>query len=363
MLKKILQLILISTIIFNFFNEFFFSQISLISFLIPTQVQAEIWVQLTEADLEQAQKNIAKADLEQAQKNIAKADLEQAQKNIAKADLKQAEENLAKAQIYKESLLYNATKLQKAQAELEIAKAQAEVNKKKEIYNNAVDDSGFNDQEYIDQDRIDEAQEKVENIAKADLQQAEENLAKAQMDKNSLPDSATELQKTQAELDAAKAKAKFNETNERHDIIVNNQKRNEQKSNEQKSIDKDRIKKAQNEYNEAYTNHCKKTWNCIDKSSFKINVNHISPWIKVDAWAWSTETINIVFGIFIQKMMIALGSLSILIMTIGAGYMVIYSWQDELLSKWKSIFMSWIYAMTIALSSYYIISIIRWILY
>jgi hypothetical protein len=62
-------------------------------------------------------------------------------------------------------------------------------------------------------------------------------------------------------------------------------------------------------------------------------------------------------------MMIALGSLSVLIMTIWGWYIIMHNWQDELLSKWKSIFMSWVYAMSVALSSYYIISIVRYLLY
>jgi hypothetical protein len=73
--------------------------------------------------------------------------------------------------------------------------------------------------------------------------------------------------------------------------------------------------------------------------------------------------VNFALGTIIQKLMIGLGSLSVLIMTIWAWYIVLHNGQDELLNKWKSIFMSGIYAMAIALSSYYLITIVRYILY
>lgn len=100
----------------------------------------------------------------------------------------------------------------------------------------------------------------------------------------------------------------------------------------------------------------------LTTSEFEINVDSISPWIN-SQWTDTTQRVNWLLGTIIQKMMIALWSLSIFIMTIWAGYMVLHNWQDELLSKWKSIFMAWIYSVLIALSSYYLISIIRFMLY
>lgn len=104
-------------------------------------------------------------------------------------------------------------------------------------------------------------------------------------------------------------------------------------------------------------------WDLTSKT-FMINVDSISPWINSPTEAkTTTQRVNWLLGTIIQKMMIALWSLSIFIMTIWAGYMVLHNWQDELLSKWKSIFMAWIYSVLIALSSYYLISIIRFMLY
>ena len=75
------------------------------------------------------------------------------------------------------------------------------------------------------------------------------------------------------------------------------------------------------------------------------------------------DTINTTLWTVIQKLMIALGSIALLIMTIWAWYTITYSWHDELLSKWKSIFNAWILSLVVALLAYYLVSLLRFILY
>ena len=101
----------------------------------------------------------------------------------------------------------------------------------------------------------------------------------------------------------------------------------------------------------------------INTEYFMLNVNDFSP-----GWEWliknnAKATINTTLWTFIQKLMIALWSLALLIMTIWAWYMIIYNWQDEILSKWKSIFTSGIISLLVALTWYYIINLIRFLLY
>jgi len=50
-------------------------------------------------------------------------------------------------------------------------------------------------------------------------------------------------------------------------------------------------------------------------------------------------------------------------MSVGAGYMILHHGQDELLSKGKAIFMSGVYALVVALGSYYLVAIFRFILF
>ncbi len=99
----------------------------------------------------------------------------------------------------------------------------------------------------------------------------------------------------------------------------------------------------------------------LTSSNFSINTNTFSP---VAHHSGDTkQVVNFVLWTIIQKLMIAIWVISLLVMTIWAWYMIFYHWQDELLSKGKSIFNSWIIALIVALSSYYIVSLVRLILY
>lgn len=95
---------------------------------------------------------------------------------------------------------------------------------------------------------------------------------------------------------------------------------------------------------------------------FMIDVWDISPWIKSPKSS-SEDTMNWILWTIIQNMMIALWAISVLIMTIWAWFMILNSWDESLLTKWKTIFMSWVYAVVIALCSYYIVAVVRFLLY
>jgi hypothetical protein len=111
--------------------------------------------------------------------------------------------------------------------------------------------------------------------------------------------------------------------------------------------------------------------NCLDSVDFKINVNDTiwigfatgSGYLAAKEAEWTSGVVNFVLWTIIQKLMIALWVLSVLIMTVGGWYIIMYHGQDELLSKGKSIFMSGVIALVVALSSYYIVSGLRFILY
>jgi len=104
--------------------------------------------------------------------------------------------------------------------------------------------------------------------------------------------------------------------------------------------------------------------NDMSKSTFEIQVNNLL-WENSlkDTSSSAKKTLNKTLWTVIQKLMIALWSISLLIMTIWAWYMITYSWHDELLSKWKSIFNAWLLSLVVALMSYYLVSLLRFILY
>ena len=100
---------------------------------------------------------------------------------------------------------------------------------------------------------------------------------------------------------------------------------------------------------------------------FKINVADFTPgkntFLQGDESLWTKWIVNILLWTVIQNLMIAMGILSLLTMTIWAGHMIAHHGSEDLLGKGKSIFTSWLIALVVALSSYYIIALVRYLLY
>jgi hypothetical protein len=104
--------------------------------------------------------------------------------------------------------------------------------------------------------------------------------------------------------------------------------------------------------------------NCFTSTGFIIDTSLFSPWGTEFLWQGTAEeTINLVLGTIVRRLMVALWIISLLIMSIGAWFMILYWGKDENLTKWKTILKMWFIALFIALSSYTIISIVIFILY
>lgn len=103
----------------------------------------------------------------------------------------------------------------------------------------------------------------------------------------------------------------------------------------------------------------------ITKPDFMIDVNTISPGGEslVDPDGDGRVTVNNVLTTVLNKLVVVFWVIAVFIMTIGAGYMIIYHGQDEFLSKGKSIFMSGIIALVIALSAGVIVNLFKYLLY
>lgn len=116
---------------------------------------------------------------------------------------------------------------------------------------------------------------------------------------------------------------------------------------------------------EKHKEACALSKSCLEDENFEITVSDFVPWWTFDPSKWSNmkERTNWILWTIIEKLVIALGILSVFIMTIWWAYMILHNWQDELLNKWKSIFMSGIYAMAIALSSYFMVAIVRYLVF
>ena len=103
--------------------------------------------------------------------------------------------------------------------------------------------------------------------------------------------------------------------------------------------------------------------NNIKDANFEINVSDITPGSVELIWAWAGETIDNVLLTILEKLIVVFGVFAVFIMTLWAWYMIIYHGQDEFLSKWKSIFMSWIIALAVALSAWVIVKLFAYLLY
>jgi len=103
--------------------------------------------------------------------------------------------------------------------------------------------------------------------------------------------------------------------------------------------------------------------NDISSTSFQITVWDISPGKKSIKWDSSKETAKKTLQTIIDNLIVAFWVLALLVMTIGWGYMIMYHWQDELLTKWKSIFTSGLIAVAVALSAWILVKLVVYLLY
>ncbi len=103
-------------------------------------------------------------------------------------------------------------------------------------------------------------------------------------------------------------------------------------------------------------------WDITD-TSFTIPVGDITPGSTALIGGWAWETVDNFLLTILEKLILVFGVCSAFIMTIGAGYMIIYHGQDEFLSKWKSIFMAGIIALVVALSAGVLVKLFAYILY
>lgn len=102
----------------------------------------------------------------------------------------------------------------------------------------------------------------------------------------------------------------------------------------------------------------------IKSSNYTIKTQDIVPWTTYKTTNRGTKKrVNDSLLVIIQKLLIPLWVLSAFVMTIWAGYMILSSWQDEVLNKGKKIFKMWIFAVVIALISYLLVELVKYLLY
>ena len=104
--------------------------------------------------------------------------------------------------------------------------------------------------------------------------------------------------------------------------------------------------------------------NCITSTNFIVPVKTITPTnsSNIDDAGW-LATGQLLLQKAIDILMVPFWILSLFIMTIGGWYMIMFHGQDELLSKWKSIFTSGLIWLAVALSAWLLINLVIYLLY
>lgn len=112
------------------------------------------------------------------------------------------------------------------------------------------------------------------------------------------------------------------------------------------------------------------TWdveNNIASTWFTIKIQELSPWWKSilnpTISTNPTTTMLNILALIIENLMVAIWVVAILVMTIWWGYMIMNAWQEDMTSKWKSIFKSWLIALVVALWSWLLVKLVAFLLY
>ncbi len=100
------------------------------------------------------------------------------------------------------------------------------------------------------------------------------------------------------------------------------------------------------------------------KPDFTIDVKKITPMWKdnIPGATLQEKTDNFLIDV-IEILMVSIWVISLFVVSIWAGYMIFYNWKEDFLTKWRNMIFTWFLALFIALTSYYLINLVRYILY
>lgn len=124
------------------------------------------------------------------------------------------------------------------------------------------------------------------------------------------------------------------------------------------------IEKQKNEDRQNKDENKNSEWD-FKSPNFKINISWgiWKVWWSGATGSTSTQKMNNEFWKIIKNLMIWLWMTSMALIIVWAWYILSNAGQDELLTKWKNIVIWWVMALIIALSWYFLIDAIWYILY
>jgi hypothetical protein len=101
------------------------------------------------------------------------------------------------------------------------------------------------------------------------------------------------------------------------------------------------------------------------KDTFTVKVGDIiwNIWHTKVGWGTLEQKTDNLLIMVIEILMVAIWVIALFVVSVWAWYMIIYNWNEEFLKKWRNMIFTGFLALFIALSSYYLMNLVRYILY
>ena len=117
------------------------------------------------------------------------------------------------------------------------------------------------------------------------------------------------------------------------------------------------------QWNSEETDSC--TWNgdCLASPKYHFSTSKFVPGWTFKWWGTTKKRVENGLLTIIQRIMIPFWVISVIILTIWAGFMILSGWLDENITRWKKILKMWIVSISIALSSYLLVELLKYLLY
>ncbi len=100
-------------------------------------------------------------------------------------------------------------------------------------------------------------------------------------------------------------------------------------------------------------------------ANFDVKVSEFTwdTWMDIQDWETLEDKTNGLLNRIIEILMVAIWVISLFVVSVWAWYMIMYNWNEEFLKKWRNMVYTGFLALFIALTSYYLINLVRYILY
>lgn len=100
-------------------------------------------------------------------------------------------------------------------------------------------------------------------------------------------------------------------------------------------------------------------------SDFNVKVSDFTwnTWMDIQDWETLKQKTNGLLNKIIKMLIVAIWVIALFVVSVWAWYMIMYNWNEEFLKKWRNMVYTGFLTLFIALTSYYLMNLVRYILY